>query len=383
MDFHCLLGPRRDGAPPNPRFQNQRQNMGPQQGGLDQDYLRYDPQGLDIPPQNFPEDPRYQEKPVDDDYYSASAYRRGADCPEDAPHQRGYPEEDGRFRPSFPDSDDYGQQYPRDNHHEEPYQEDRRRLLPDEPLRQAYDKGDRYEPSYYGDDPQGRPQPGDDPYVDDRHSGQRYPDRDLPRRTYQDSQAQAYQEKEPPHQHTDYNHGKRLYSERDARGYSYSQADHRQPAVSEDYGQAYPEDDVYHRRDQEDVGRGIYSRPYNKDESSEWHPKVDTDRRFHGHEDDKHYTERGFEPHHSSQDYRSERGYSGFDTERNRGGEARYGGEMPESRMDRDQAGARGPRLRASEIQERPGSHEESVSTRKRRSRFTDCTDAERELLQK
>lgn len=350
--------------------------MGPQQGGLDQDYLRYDPPGMDIPPQNFPEDPRYQEKPVDDGYYSASSYRRGDDYPEDARHQRGYLEEDDHFRPSFPERDEYGQQYPRDNHREEPYREDRRRPLADEPPRQAYGKGDRYEPSFYDDDPQGQLQPGDD-----RHSGERYPDRDLPRRPYQGSQAQAYQEKEPPHQHTDYNHGMRLYSERDASGYSYPQVDHRQPAVSEDYRQAYPEEDVYDRHDQEDVGRGIYSRPYSKDESLEWHPKVDTDRRFHGH-DGKHYSERGFEPH-SSQDYRSERGHSSFATERNRGSEARYGGEMPESRMNRDQAGARGPRLRVSEIQERLGSHEESASTRKRKSRFSDCTEAERELLQK
>ncbi|XP_041932021.1 uncharacterized protein si:ch211-13c6.2 isoform X1 [Alosa sapidissima] len=385
-------GPRRGNAPPNPRFQNPRQNMGPQQGGLDRCQQRYGPADMDIPPQDFPEDPHYQRKRVDDGYYPASTYRSGADYPKDAPFQHGYQEDNDHVRPPFPESGEYGQRYPKDNRYEEPYPEDdhSRRPFMDEPPRQAYDKGDRYEPSYYEDEPRGRPPPGDDqrPYEDDNHSGQRYSDRDFPPRPYEDPHARAYQE-ETPHQHPDDSYGERVYAERDSSGHLYPQIDHRQPGISEDRKQAYPEEDAYNRRVQEDVERERYGRR----ESTEWHPKEDTDRRFLARNgSERQYSERGFEPHHSSHGDGRERSHTGYDTERNRGGEARYGGEMPESRMERDWAEARGPPSRPSNTLGRPRSdlpqhqgatHQESLPSRKRRSRFSDCTEAEKELLQK
>ncbi|XP_062384699.1 uncharacterized protein si:ch211-13c6.2 isoform X3 [Sardina pilchardus] len=378
-------GPQRGNGPPNPRFQNPRPNMGPQQGGLDRGQQRYGPADMDIPPQDFPEDPRYQRKRVDDGYYSA---RSGPDYPEDAPFQHGYQEDNDHVRPPFPESGEYGQRYPKDNGREEPYPEDdhRRRPFMDDPPRQAFDKGDRYEPSYYEDEPRGQPPPGDDqrPYVGDNHSGQRFSDRDFPPNPY----ARAYQE-EAPRQRPDDSYGERVFSERDSSGHLFPQTDRRQPGVPENRKQAYPEEGAFDRNVQEDVERDRYGRR----ESTEWHPKADTDRRFSGRSDgEQQYSERGFEPHRSSHGDGRERSFSGYDTERNRGDEARFGGAISESRMERDWAEARGPPSRPSDVLGRPRSdfpqhqgapQQESLPSRKRRSRFSDCTEAEKELLQK
>ncbi|XP_031441627.1 uncharacterized protein si:ch211-13c6.2 isoform X2 [Clupea harengus] len=377
-------GPQRAKAPPNPRLPNQRQHMG-------------------ISPQGFPEDPHYQGKHVDDGYYPARTYGSDDGYPEDASVQRNY--EDDHFRASFPEGGDYGQRYPKDTRHEESYSEDgiRRRPLTDEPPRHD---GDRYEPSFY-EDPRAGQEPVDDhsdipypeevhhqrPYGDDHHSDIPYPDRDHPHRHYEDPHTRAYQEEKTASQHPADSLGGRLYSERDPSGHSYTQVDRHQPAHTEVYEQAYHEEGAYDRRVKEHLKKDPYSRSYAEVDSPDWHPKVDTDRRFQGRADSEQYSERGFQPHHSGEDDRRERIFTGSDTkERNRGDEARYDSGMPQSGIERDWVGVRGPPPRANETKRRPypdfpqhqgATHQEAIPTKKRKSRFSNCTEAERELLQK
>lgn len=399
-------GPQRANAPQNPKFQHQRQDLGHQQGGLNRDREIYDLLNRDIPPRKF------QEKRDDDGYYPENTYTRaeypeGAEYPEDAPYQRYYQEEDNA-PPDFSEGSGYGKQHLTGNPFEKAYPEDgirRRPPLPDDPPRQTYHERDRYDPPFFEDGPQGRPQAMDDrpdlPYPEeeqhqriyryDHRSRPPYSDRERPLHSYGDSHARTYQEEEPVHQRRADSPVGLPYSEREARGHSYPRDERHPLAPVGEYAEGCPKEDAYKGYEEDDHERDRYGRSYAEEDSSDWHPRVDTDRRFAGCDGSGQYPEHGFQPRHSSEDDRRQRLYSGVDSERNRGDEIDYVRSAPESGMQRDWSRERELPLRPDEIRKRPypdfpqdqATFQESFSAKRKKSRFSDCTEAEIDLLLK